>query len=153
MLNPHLKDYGDGYSLDGNGFIIKNPGFGLEPIFDAKVMSNDVKIKNFLEYAVEKFRNRNSSFEDRREAVRKLADVLEYLRPQIKKEMLRKDEDDLFMIANKFNIRHHNDTQKADYDIVWLNWIFYLYLSTIHTITRIINRSEEENPNGNQRFS
>lgn len=47
------------------------------------------------------------------------------------------DEKDLFNIANNFLIRHHNDKQKTDYDAnLWLSWMFYIYLSTIHLILR-----------------
>jgi hypothetical protein len=149
MLNPHLNDYADGFSLNEKGFITLNPDYGLEQILEAKIISNDHRIKDLLEHAVEKFRNRNSSYEDRRESVRKLADILEYLRPSITKNMLTKDEKDLFNIANNFYLRHNTENQKADYDIIWLNWIFYLYLSTIHAITRIIKRHDEGNQNVN----
>lgn len=47
------------------------------------------------------------------------------------------DEKDLFNIANNLMIRHHNDKQKTDYEIgLWLSWMFYVYLSTIHLILR-----------------
>lgn len=58
------------------------------------------------------------------------------LRDNIKEHMLRQDEKDLFNIANNFRIRHENEQQKADYDSVWLSWLFYVYLSTIHLILR-----------------
>jgi hypothetical protein len=56
----------------------------------------------------------------------------------------------LFIIENNFYIRYNRDAQKVYNDILWLNWIFYPYLSTIHTIIRIINCSEGENSNVNQ---
>jgi len=39
-------------------------------------------------------------------------------------------------LANNFGIRHHNERQKTDYDALWLNWMFYFYLSTIHVLLR-----------------
>lgn len=47
-----------------------------------------------------------------------------------------KDERDLFNIANNFGLRHQNALQREDYDPLWLNWIFYNYLATIHLVLR-----------------
>jgi len=97
-----------------------------------------------VEAAILKFRRYRSSIDDRKEAVRSLADVLEFLRPQLKEVLSSKDEGDLFNIANNFAIRHHNPSQKAQYDqSIWLSWIFYFYLATIHAGIRLIKRKEE----------
>jgi hypothetical protein len=47
--------------------------------------------------------------------VRELFDVLEKLRPEVRAEMLRGDEADLFNFANNFTIRHLNEIQKGNY--------------------------------------
>jgi hypothetical protein len=86
--------------------------------------------------AIELFRKRDATNHDRRNAVRMLADVLEPLRNQLSKVITERDESDLFHIANAFGIRHNNDDQKTQYDAVWLSWMFYHYLSTIHVVTR-----------------
>ncbi len=39
-----------------------------------------------------------------------LPDVLEYPRPKIKVVLLNKDEKDLFELANRFGIGHHNES-------------------------------------------
>ena len=58
--------------------------------------------------------------------MRELFDVLEKLRPEVKAEMLRGDEGDLFNIANNFAIRHLNEKQKGNYDsALWHSWMFY----------------------------
>ena len=69
---------------------------------------------------------------------------MEFLRPQIKKVLSSKDENDLFIIANSFGIRHHNDKQKTDYDrSIWYNWMFYYYLATIHAILKLIKNCRD----------
>jgi hypothetical protein len=142
-LNRHLKDYLDGYELDNNGFIVKTSGFGLETLFEAKIPIEDMKIIKPIELAVNKYRRRSSTINDRREAVRDLVDVLEYLRPKVTAYIHKKDDADLFNIANNFGIRHHNEKQKTDYnENIWLSWMFYFYLSTIHAFIRIINENE-----------
>ena len=79
--------------------------------------------------AVSKFRRRNSTGDDRRDAVRDLADVLEA---------------DLFEIANNFGIRHHNQKQKCDYDhTIWQDWMFYYYLATVYASTRLIAKGSQ----------
>ncbi len=91
------------------------------------------------------YRRHGSTVDDRRQAVRDLADVLEYLRPKVKSLLTSKDEDDIFNIANNFGIRHHNDKQKTNYETaLWLSWMFYFYLATIHVVLRKINHDESK---------
>lgn len=65
------------------------------------------------------------------------------LRPQVKGVLTKKDEGALFIIANEFGIRHHNDRQKTDYDpATWLSWMFYFYLASIHAWVRLIDKAK-----------
>jgi len=145
-VNRVLSLYSSGYELDSNGEIrhAEWPGVGrlLEqplPEFDAS------NVNNRVDEATSAFLSRNSSIGDRRDAVRRLADVLEFLRPRLREAISKKDEGDLFAIANEFGIRHHNDKQKTDYDArLWLSWIFYHYLATIHLAVRRIQAHDRE---------
>ncbi len=93
------------------------------------------------ESAVRQYRRATSSSEERRAAVRALADVLEYIRPKVKEHLLSKDESALFQIANQFGIRHHNEFQRTSYDEdLWLEWLFHWYLSTIHLVEELAGR-------------
>jgi hypothetical protein len=66
--------------------------------------------------------------------------------------MLRGDEGALFNIANNFTIRHPNESQKGNYDTaIWHSWIFYVNLSTIHLITRLVNRKARQQAAGKAR--
>src|SRR4029077_20624394 len=85
---------------------------------------------------------RGASLDDRRHAVRDLADVLEALRADVHDVMLSKDERELFHLANGFAIRHQNRKQRGDYDRpTWLRWAFYVYLATIHAVLRVRDRA------------
>jgi hypothetical protein len=100
-----------------------------------------------VDAAVSKFRRRSSTGGDRRDAVRDLADVLEYLREEAKKVLNRDDERDLFNLANNFGILHHKPGQKTDYDqVIWHSWMFYHYLATIHACVRLIEKAKAAPP-------
>jgi CRISPR/Cas system CSM-associated protein Csm5 (group 7 of RAMP superfamily) len=59
----------------------------------------------------------------------------------------KKDESDLFKIANEFGIRHPKKNQKQDYDkAIWYNWMFYYYLATIHACLKLIKKDESQSP-------
>ena len=141
-MNSILLHYKNKFELSANGQVLRKPEKGFEQIFEADVPSNDSNIVNRISAATTKFRRHGSSIDDRRQAVRDLADVLEYLRPQVQKIFTNKDEKDLFNIANNFGIRHHNDKQKTLYDTsIWLSWMFYFYLATIHVLLRKIRHN------------
>lgn len=122
----------------------------VEPLLDAVIPSSAPKeVLAKVDRAVGQFRRKGSSIDDRHEAVRNLADVLEYLRPEAKKALLNKDENDLFELANNFGIRHHKKGQKTEYEpAIWLSWMFYYYLATIHALLRLIERPSLEAETG-----
>jgi hypothetical protein len=67
--------------------------------------------------AIDKFRRCGSTASDRRDAIRDLADILEFLRPQTKAVLTQQDESDLFNIANNFGIRHHPQIKRRTKEI------------------------------------
>jgi len=141
-VNELLADYGDGFELSPRGEMLTLPGIGLGGLYSADLppFDND-NVEARVAAAVLKFRRRGSSIEDRRDAIRDLADVLEFLRPQLKDTLLHADESDLFNIANNFGIRHHNARQNSTYDKpIWYSWMFYYYLATIHACVRLLKR-------------
>ena len=144
-INDSLLHYKGKFELSDAGELLHKPEVGFEPIFDADVPSRDLKVIDRVNAAILQFRRHASSLDDRRQAVRDLADVLEYLKPSVQKLLTQKDESDLFNIANNFGIRHHNEKQKTSYEAaIWLSWMFYFYLSTIHVVLRKIENSNNK---------
>ncbi|MBD2103934.1 hypothetical protein [Leptolyngbya sp. FACHB-261] len=148
VINQILYDYKEGYELSDEGEILESPEQGLEKLFTASLPTRDANnVEQRVQSAILKFRRYRSSLDERRDAIRDLADVLEFLRPQVKTVISKKDESDLFYIANQFGIRHHNEQQKQDYDkAIWYSWMFYHYLATIHACLRLIKKAESKSP-------
>ena len=142
LLNPILREYKDGFEISESGEILILSDNGLSNLFEADIPTNDKEnISNKINSAILKFRRHKSTLDDRREAIRELADVLEFLRPAIKQHLNKKDENDIFNIANNFGIRHHNKDQQTEYDkAIWYSWIFYYYLATLHAVLRMTNK-------------
>ena len=139
-----LNDYATGFEMSPVGEILSRDR-GYETLLDAKMppSTDAMNVAARVEEAVRKFRRHHASRTDKREAVRLLADVLEYRRPELKQILTSKDEADLFNIANNFGIRHHTSKQKTNYDHdVWLRWMFYFYLSTVHAAERLLNKGK-----------
>lgn len=142
VINPILREYKDGFEISESGEILILSDNGLSNLFEADIPTNDKEnISNKINSAIIKFRRHKSTLDDRREAIRELADVLEYIRPTIKKYLNNKDENDIFNIANNFGIRHHNKDQQKEYDkAIWYSWIFYYYLATLHAVLRMTKK-------------
>lgn len=147
-INQILCDYKEGYEISDNGEILELPEQGLENLLAANLPTYDPdNIEQRVQAAILKFRRYRSSLDERRDAIRDLADVLEFLRPQLKTIISKKDEGELFDIANNFGIRHHNDKQKQDYDkAIWYSWMFYYYLATIHAGLHLLKKAESQSP-------
>jgi hypothetical protein len=144
-MNRTLTKYRGGFRINQSGQIERTADEGLDQLIDAVLPTKDPDIARRVAGAIALYRNRGRTEEDLRLAVRELFDALEKLRPKIKEEMLSKDEGDLFNIANNFTIRHLKQGQKSNYDsTIWHQWMFYVNLSTIHVITRLVNRKARQ---------
>ncbi|MHB0988834.1 MAG: hypothetical protein ACYC3P_09255 [Bellilinea sp.] len=143
-VNVLLKDYGEGFELSDIGEILFIGEPGLENLLNAKISTDDpINIDDKVIAAVQKYRRVKSTSRERKDAIRDLADVLEYIRQKAEKYLESQDERDLFNLANNFGIRHHNQKQKTNYDnSIWYAWMFYYYLATIHALTLMAMREE-----------
>jgi hypothetical protein len=145
-INEVLKDYGEGYEINRDGEIIFLGDPGLHKLLESAVPNyNNGDVDTAVQVAIRKFRNRASTVEDKKDAVRDLADCFEQIRDDLSKVITTKDERDLFNIANNFAIRHKNESQKTNYDKnIWLSWMFYFYLSTLHASIRLLNKYNQQ---------
>ncbi|NLT06631.1 MAG: hypothetical protein GXY03_10020 [Solirubrobacterales bacterium] len=139
-MNRVLRLADPPFELNEEGHLVERAPTEFRQLLEAPVppgTEHDL-ITSRIDAATTRFRARGASLDDRRHAVRDLADVLEALRRDMKNVMLSKDESELFNIANNFAIRHNNRQQRGDYDrLIWLRWAFYVYLATIHAVLRV----------------
>lgn len=148
-VNAFLLEYKTGFELTNEGIILARGTDGLQRILDAEIipydeMNVDSKVRN----AITKWRNRHLSLTEKKEAIRELADVFEWLKKtkNLGSILDSKDESALFDLANNFSIRHHNPNQKTNYDrVIWYSWIFHFYLATYHAAIRLLIKKEEKN--------
>lgn len=143
-VNQLLELVEDGYQLSEDGEVQLLGGRELQRLWETSWPSVEPEhVDAKIEHAIQQFRRGRASWEERRQAVRELADVLEYLRGEAKHYLRSKDENDLFRIANRFAIRHNDEKQKGDYDPrIWLSWLFHIYLATCRALCEILDREE-----------
>jgi hypothetical protein len=113
-MNGVLRMHDPPYEMNDEGIIVEAAPEEFHTLLTASVPAGtEAEIASKLDSATRRFRNRGASLDDRRVAVRDLADVLEALRDDIKDSMLSKDEKELFHIANGFAIRHQTGNSAA----------------------------------------
>jgi len=147
--NAFLFEYKTGFELTKGGIILARGTDGLQYIMDAEIIPYDENnVDSKVRNAITKWRNRHLSLTEKKEAIRELADVFEWLKKtkNLGSVMNNKDESALFDLANNFGIRHHNPSQKTNYDrAIWYSWIFHFYLATYHAAIRLLMKKEETN--------
>jgi hypothetical protein len=145
--NIILSEIGDGFELGKDGHIRANATGGGEHIIGAEIVPFDeTNVDSKVRTAIEKWRKRHTTLEDKKEAIRLLADVFEWLKrtKQLDNALVSRDESDIFNIANNFSIRHHGPAQKSNYDqSIWYNWMFHFYLATYHASVRLLLKKQK----------
>ena len=146
--NSILSDYRAGFELTKDGSVLALGSRGLQYIVDAEIIPYDeLNVDNKVRNAIAKWRNRHLSMSEKREAVRELADVFEWLKKtgRLQTVLDKKDESAIFDIANNFAIRHHDPRQKRNYDpAIWYSWMFHFYLASYHAIIRMLSKTKKK---------
>jgi hypothetical protein len=94
-VNKILERYGDGWEMKSDFEIVERAPTGTAELLTVKLPpATGAATRRRVQNAVAKFRRRSSSRDDRRDAVRDLGDVLEWLRKDATKHLSRKDESD-----------------------------------------------------------
>jgi len=141
-LNKSLNQLDPPYRITSVGNIEGlPPSEGLQNLVDNyEIPSDDGDIDTRIKHSCNMFLKHGSSIEEKRDAIKNLADVLEFLRSDLKDYIPGKEEGELFNIANNFGIRHHKQGQKIDYNHeAYFPWIFYSYLATVDLLTKLKN--------------
>jgi len=103
---------------------------------------DDASSGDVVRHALALYRARGAGEHEKRSACIALAGVLEERRPLLRDRLFRQDEGALFQVANQFAIRHQNAQQQADYDPIFLDWVFWFYLATLELIDRLLARAD-----------
>jgi len=148
IANSFLCDYPMGYELIKDGTVLSMGADGLQHILDAEIVQYDeANVDSRVRGAILKWRNRHVTISEKKEAIRELTDVFEWLKKtkRLDRVLDKKDESAIFEIANSFGIRHHDPHQKTNYDRnIWYSWIFHFYLATYHAAIRLLIKKEKE---------
>lgn len=145
-MNKHLPHFETPYTLTTAGNIEEIPSSeGLTKLTQNNTQHNAPEtIDNRVNHACTLFLKGNSTIEEKRDALKNLADVLEHLRDDVQSKIPNDEGNRIFEIANTFGIRHHSETQKTDYNQgVYYYWIFYSYLATIDLLARLKKEQSE----------
>lgn len=139
-MNPLLELYEDGYELSDNGEVLEKVPSGLEDLVDTVVTTDDPEnIDNRIKSSILKFRRYGATLDDKKDAVRTLGDVLEFLRAQ-NVQLPNRDDDALFQIMNRFDIRHHRREQQGDYNKeIWYDWMFFTFLASTQVLLKLLD--------------
>jgi hypothetical protein len=114
-INALLERYIPRYALGDDGVIYALGPPELAEWEAPRPAAVDVpEIDSRVASARRAFTRYGATDDDKRHAIHDLADVLEHLRATAGTGLPRKDEAELFEIANNFGIRHHRPDQQTD---------------------------------------
>ena len=124
------------------GRLVHAPDDDRNELVQRALQSPVPGVRDDLGHAIALFRSRAATTSERRSAVVTLAGILEQRKDLLKTELLSGDEDALFQIANRFDLRHRRGDQQGDYDPVFLDWVFWWYLATVELTDRLVARQD-----------
>jgi len=146
LLNLYCDEYADEddneiqifYELSKEGEIRERVHDGLKELIEDIPQSRDSdNVDDKIEYAISQYLKYGATLEEKKDAIRTLGDVLEYLKKSEIK-MPKKDDSALFNILNSFSIRHHERSQQSEYSTKeWYEFFFHLLLASINVLLKL----------------
>ena len=143
LLENHSVPLRLGTSGQEQGRLVTHFNSPLDDLANSEVTKRADALEDEVAHAVRKYRARDASIAEKRAAIVMLYGEMEPKRKQVGRKLSSNDESDLFRIANTFNLRHRDKSQKSDYGVEFLDWIFWTNLSTLRLLDELGSR-----PNG-----
>lgn len=143
-VNTLLAEHGVDLRLANTGAekgrLVRHFSSPLDELADSQVEERAEDKVDEVAHAIRDFRQRGATLPQKRAALALLAGALEPRRKAIGASLTKQDESDLFLIANKYAIRHRDVGQHTDYGDEFLDWIFWNYLSTVQLMEALERR-------------
>lgn len=140
LLENHHVPLRLGASGEEQGRLVRHFNSPLDDLAGLEISKRADDSGDEVAHAVRKFRARDASITEKRAAIVMLYGELEPKRKTIGRKLSSGDESDLFRIANAFNLRHRDKSQKSDYGEEFLDWVFWTNLSTIRLLDDLAGR-------------
>lgn len=141
-VNELLEQSGSPYRLadegEDKGRMVAHFDDPRAELLAAAPDSQDPATSSGVGHAIALFRKRGATREDKRSACVALARELEVRRSLVERKLLKGDAQQLFHLANKFDLRHRDGKQYEEYGDEFLDWIFWNYLATVELTNRLI---------------
>ncbi|WP_066285548.1 hypothetical protein [Arthrobacter sp. B6] len=140
LLENHRVPLRLGSSGEEQGRLIRHFNSPLDDLASSEITKRADAPEDEVAHAVRKFRARDASIAEKRAAIVMLYGEMEPKRKAIGRKLSSGDESDLFRIANTFNLRHRDKSQKSDYGEEFLDWVFWTNLSTLRLLDELARR-------------
>ena len=142
LLERHRRPLRLGTSGEEQRRLIAHFDSPLDDLAASEINKRADEPEDEVAHAVRNFRARGASIAEKRAAIVMLYGQLEPKRKSIGRKLSSGDESDLFRIANTFNLRHRDKSQKADYGEELLDWVFWTNLSTLRLLDELARRQD-----------
>lgn len=133
-VNELLDRHKTGLQLGRHGVergrLLHRLGTPLDVAVDNRAAAGIEDTTDEVAHGIRSFRARGATVTQKKSALALLAGALEHRRGAVK-AVLKKDEADLFRIANQFGIRHRRADQQIDYGDEFLDYMFSAFISAI----------------------
>lgn len=144
IINPIIARFDEGYIMNGYGQIelLRDNDFSSTEE-DLPETATSSQIDERIQRAIRHYHHRGEDL--RKEALKELGDVLEFIRAGIKaNEIAKKVEPAIFDILNNYNLRHNNAKQNTNYNTdIWYDWMYHTFLATIKAVLKEKNENEK----------
>lgn len=131
LLEAHTVPLRLGAVGEERGRLIRQFSSPLNRLATQQIQQRAELPRDEVAHAIRMFRRNQASVAEKRAAIALLFGELEPKRKKIEKKLSASDASDLFRIANKFSIRHRGKDQDDSYGEEYLDWMFWVVVSTI----------------------
>lgn len=132
-FNEAFVHYGNGYKFDNVGNIVSIGTPGVAEALERRAPSSETESnRHKLDDAVRLFRRAGATRQNKKDALERLGEIIEWHKQDFDKVVPKKEKDRLGEFLNGFSIRHHGKDQEDEYPDAWLEWMFVRALATVH---------------------